>query len=266
MRTQVMGIVNVTPDSFSDGGRWAEIDAAIAHGARLAAEGASIIDVGGESTRPGASEVDPDEESARVVPVIRALAEQGVTVSVDTRHPTTARAAMKAGARIINDITGFVDPLLIDMAAETGARVVISHAPTADLGTMHRRPDYQDVVQEVHDFLARAIDRCVAAGVADIVVDPGIGFGKSTDDNLRLITSLDRLVALGRPVLVGVSRKRFIGELSGGAPVDRRLGGTIAAGLAAVARGAAILRVHDVAAHVQAVQVWHALDDLGRRS
>ena len=259
VHTQVMGIVNVTPDSFSDGGRFQHVDAAIEHGLRLAAEGAVIIDIGGESTRPGAVEVDPSDETARVLPVVRALAEHGLTVSIDTRHAATAAAAMKAGARIINDITGFVEPDLVRVAAETGARVVISHSPSADLATMHQHPHYDDVVVEVRDFLARRIDECHVAGITDIIVDPGIGFGKHTEHNLALLASLEHLADLRRPVLVGVSRKRFIAELAGGASVDERLGGTIAAGLAAVAHGASILRVHDVAAHVQALHVWHAV-------
>ncbi|MFM2076681.1 MAG: hypothetical protein RJA49_571 [Actinomycetota bacterium] len=259
MHTQVMGIVNVTPDSFSDGGRFEHVDAAIAHGLRLAADGAAIVDVGGESTRPGAQPVDPEEECARVLPVIRALAAEAVIVSVDTRHALTAERAMAAGASIINDITGFVEPDLVRVAAATGARVVISHSPTDDPRTMQAHAHYDDVVAEVRDFLARRIDECHVAGITDIVIDPGIGFGKHTQHNLALIAALDHLADLRRPVLVGVSRKRFIGELSGNAPPDRRIGGTIAAGLSAVAHGASILRVHDVFEHVQALQVWHAI-------
>ena len=259
--TQVMGIVNVTPDSFSDGGRFAHVDAAISHGILLAAQGASIVDVGGESTRPGATPVPPPEECDRVVPVVRELAAQGIVVSIDTRHPETAAAALDAGARIVNDVTGFTDPRLVAVAAAAGATVVVNHMPTDDPRTMQAHATYADVVAEVRDFLARRIDECHAAGIADIVIDPGIGFGKTTQHNLLLLRHLDQLVALGRPVLVGVSRKRFIGELSDDAPTDQRLGGSLAAGLAAVARGATILRVHDVAETVQALRLWHAIDD-----
>lgn len=261
MHTQVMGVVNVTPDSFSDGGRFQHVDDAIEHGLRLAREGADIIDVGGESTRPGADDVDPEEECARAIPVVRALAQEGLTVSIDTRHAETAARAMEAGARIINDITGFVEPRLVAVAADTSARVVICHSPTADLATMHLPMAFDDVVRTVRDFLARRLDECHRAGIRDIVLDPGIGFGKDSRHNLALLRSLDLIADLRRPILVGVSRKRFIGELSGGAPADQRLGGTIAAGLAAVARGAQILRVHDVAAHVQALRVWHAIEE-----
>jgi dihydropteroate synthase len=259
VRTQVMGIVNVTPDSFSDGGRFRHIDDAVTHGMQLVAEGADIIDVGGESTRPGAEPVDPAEECDRTLPVIRELAARGVTVSIDTRHAVTAERAMAAGARIINDVTGFVDPSLVRVAAATQARIVISHMPTDDPRTMQAHAEYGDVVGEVCQFLAHRIEACRAAGIVDIVVDPGIGFGKTTEHNLALLAALDRLGDLGRPVLVGVSRKRFIGELAQDAPPTERLGGTIAAGLAAVVHGASILRVHDVAAHVQALRVWHAI-------
>ena len=258
--TQVMGIVNVTPDSFSDGGRFAHVDAAIGHGILLAAQGASIVDVGGESTRPGATPVPPTEECDRVVPVVRDLAAQGIVVSIDTRNPETAAAALDAGARIVNDVTGFTDPRLIAVAAAAGATVVVNHMPTDDPRTMQAHATYADVVADVRDFLAQRIDECHAAGIADIVIDPGIGFGKTTQHNLLLLHHLDQLVALGRPVLVGVSRKRFIGELSNDAPADQRLGGSLAAGLSAVARGASILRVHDVAETVQALRLWHAVD------
>ncbi len=259
VHTQVMGIVNVTPDSFSDGGRYQHVDDAIAHGVRLASEGAHIIDVGGESTRPGAAPVGSTEECERVLPVIRELAAHGIVVSIDTRHSDTAERAMAAGARIINDVTGFVDPTLVRVAAATHARVVINHMPTADPRTMQAHANYGDVVADVRDFLARRIDDCHEAGITDIVIDPGIGFGKTTEHNLAVLAALDHLADLRRPVLVGVSRKRFIGDLSGGAPAAERLGGSIAAGLAAVAHGASILRVHDVAAHVQALTVWHAI-------
>jgi len=264
VHTQVMGIVNVTPDSFSDGGRYAHVDAAIAHGLLLTAQGASIVDVGGESTRPGAAPVDAAEECERVLPVVRGLAEHGIIVSIDTRNALTAQAALHAGATIVNDVTGFVHPRMRGVAAAGGATVVINHMPTADPRTMQAHARYDDVVADVMRFLGRRIDECSAAGIEQIIIDPGIGFGKTTQHNLVLLAQLDALSALGRPVLVGASRKRFIGDLSDDAPTDQRLGGSLAAGLAAVAHGASLLRVHDVAEHVQALRLWHAIADARR--
>lgn len=259
VRTQVMGIVNVTPDSFSDGGRFRHIDDAIAHGMRLVAEGADIVDVGGESTRPGAEPVDSAEECDRVLPVVRELAAQGVTVSIDTRHAVTAERAMAEGARIINDVTGFVDPVLVRVAAATQARIVINHMPTDDPRTMQAHAEYGDVVGEVREFLARRVDACRAAGVDDIVVDPGIGFGKTTEHNLALLRGLAELRSEGFPLLVGPSRKRFIGAVLEEPRPRARLWGTAAVCSQAITAGADVLRVHDVGPIVQTARMVDAI-------
>jgi len=258
---QVMGIVNVTPDSFSDGGRYLGVEAAIAHARRLVAEGASIIDVGGESTRPGAAAVSPEEEIARTLPVVRALAEEGICVSIDTRHAAVMRAAVEAGAAIINDVSGLEgDPDSLAVAAQSGASVVLMHMrgqPT----DMQAAPQYRNAPREVHDYLAARLEACLAAGIPEekLCVDPGIGFGKTVEHNVQLLAALDELHSLGVPVLLGVSRKSFIGALSRQEPPDRRVGGSLAAALAGLDRGVKILRVHDVAETVQAVAVWHAI-------
>lgn len=257
--TLVMGIVNVTPDSFSDGGRFATVDRAVAHGVLLAEQGAHIIDVGGESTRPGADPVDPAEEIDRVLPVVAALVQHGIAVSIDTRHAASAVAAIGAGATLVNDVTGMVDPAMRAVAAAAGVAVVINHMPTDDPRTMQAHAHYVDVIAEVHELLARRLHQCEADGIAEIIVDPGIGFGKTTAHNLTVLAHLDRFADLGRPIMVGASRKRFIGRLSGDVGTDQRLPGSIAAGLAAVAHGASMLRVHDVLEHVQALRVWHAI-------
>jgi dihydropteroate synthase len=252
----VMGIVNVTPDSFSDGGAFVTADAAAEHGARLAAEGAAILDIGGESTRPGASSVTAEEEIARVVPAIAALRERvEVPISVDTMKARVALAAIEAGASIVNDVWGFQrDPDIARVVADTGAAAVL----------MHNRETIEpalDVVADVLGFLSRSIDIALAAGVEEerLIVDPGFGFGKTPAQNLAVVRRLDEFAALGRPVLLGVSRKSTIGRVTGqDRPVDR-LAGSLAAGLIGVANGAAILRAHDVAAHVQALKVAHAI-------
>jgi dihydropteroate synthase len=254
--TVVMGIVNVTPDSFSDGGRFADTERAIEHGLLLAAQGAHVIDVGGESTRPGAEPVDPAVEASRVLPVVSELVARGLRVSIDTRHAHTAELAVAAGATIVNDVTGFVDPAM--RSAAVGAIAVINHMPTDDPRTMQDHAVYDDVVVELREFFLRRIDECSAAGVTDIVLDPGIGFGKTTAHNLAVLGHLDLLAELG-PLLVGVSRKRFVGDVGLAPATDDRLPGSIAAALAAVARGASWVRVHDVAAHVQALRLWHAV-------
>lgn len=260
-RPLVMGIVNVTPDSFSDGGRFFAAEAAIAHGHALIAEGADILDIGGESTRPGAPQVPPEEEQARILPVIAALAPTGVCISVDTRHAATMRMALGAGARVINDITALTgDAASLDVAAAWGAGVVLMHMQGSPQ-TMQVDPRYGDVVAEIRAYLAARVTACRAAGIPDdrIAVDPGIGFGKTLDHNLALLAGLDSFATLGVAVLVGASRKSFLGRLGGGAPADRRLGGSVAAALAAAARGADILRVHDVGETVQALAVWRAI-------
>lgn len=262
----VVGIVNVTPDSFSDGGRFLATDAAVAHARALWAEGADWLDVGGESTRPGATPVPAEAEAARVVPVIAALHERqpDAVISVDTRRAAVARAALAAGARVVNDVSGGADPALLDAVAAAGAHVVLMHS-RGEPATMQRDTHYDDLVGEVVDGLRAAVTRAVAAGIAPdrIVLDPGLGFGKAPADNPRLIAGLPAVCALGHPVLVGASRKRFIGELTGVAAPADRVHGSIGAAIAAMVRGARLLRVHDVAATIQAVDVVRACLDAG---
>jgi dihydropteroate synthase len=254
----VMGIVNVTPDSFSDGGAFTNADEAAAHGERLVAEGAAILDVGGESTRPGANAVGADEEAARVLPVIAALRGRvAQPISVDTSKARVAAAALQAGASIVNDVWGFQrDREMARVVAEAGAAAVL----------MHNRASVDpelDIVADMLAFLSRSIDIALRAGVAEerLIVDPGFGFGKTPAQNLQLVRRLRELAALGRPVLLGVSRKSTIGLVTGQKVAAERLAGSIAAGLMGVANGAAILRVHDVAPHVQALQVWRAVGE-----
>jgi dihydropteroate synthase len=259
----LMGIVNATPDSFSDGGRFLSPDAAIAQALRLEAEGADLVDVGGESTRPGAAEVSIDEEIRRVVPVIAGLRARGcrAPISVDTRKGAVARAALAAGADLVNDVSGGADPDLLAAVAEAGAPFVLMHmrGTPAD---MAGRASYADVISEVRDELGEALERAVAAGVARerIVLDPGLGFAKKAEHTLALLGRLDALRALGRPLLVGASRKSFIGHVSG-APAAERLPGSLAALTACVLAGVELLRVHDVAASAQAAQVARAIRD-----
>lgn len=257
---RVMGIVNVTPDSFSDGGEHFDTDAAIAHGLRLVEEGADVLDVGGESTRPGAGEVPVDEELRRVVPVIEALAARTqVPVSVDTSKPEVMRAAVAAGAGMINDVYALRREGALDAAAALGVPVVLMHM-LGQPRSMQDDPRYDDVVDEVHRFLAERIFAAQMAGIdkKHIVVDPGFGFGKTREDNLQLLARLERFTDLGVPVLAGLSRKRTIGELTGRDAADR-VHGSVAAHLIAVQRGARIVRVHDVAATVDALKVWNAV-------
>jgi dihydropteroate synthase len=258
-----MGIVNATPDSFSDGGRFLDPAAALAHARRLIAEGADILDVGAESTRPGAEPVAVEVEIERIAPLVRAIrAGSAVPVSVDTMKPQVARAAVAAGAAIWNDVTALRHaPDSLDVAAELGCEVVLMHMQ-GEPRTMQAEPHYDDVVAEVAQFLAARAAAAIAAGVARerIWLDPGIGFGKHMlRHNLPLMAGLDRIVALGFPVLLGASRKSFIGALSGGASADRRLGGSIAAALAGASAGVAAVRVHDVAETVQALNVQAAI-------
>jgi dihydropteroate synthase len=251
----VMGIVNVTPDSFSDGGAFANLASVVAHGERLAAEGAAILDVGGESSRPGASPVPADEEMARVVPTIAELSRRNaLPISVDTAKAAVAAAAIKAGASIVNDIWGFQrDPEIARVAADSGAAVVLMHNRDAIDPSL-------DIVADALDFLSRSIDLALGAGVAreQLIVDPGFGFGKTPAQNLELIRRLGEFAILGCPLLLGVSRKSTIGVVTGQKIPSERLAGSLAAGLLGAANGAAILRVHDVAPHVQALQVLHA--------
>lgn len=259
-RPAVMGIVNVTPDSFSDGGRFLAADAAIAQGRRLLAEGADILDVGGESTRPGADPVAPKQEQARILPVIEALAADGAVVSVDTRHAATMVAALEAGASIVNDVTGLThDPDALPVVGRAGCPVVLMHMAGTP-ATMQRAPRYDDVVREVADFLIERSTAVREVGLAaeDIAIDPGIGFGKTVEHNAALLRATGRLRASGHPVLVGVSRKSFIAKLSRDEPTDARLPGSLAAMVLAAERGAGIVRVHDVAESVQALRVLEA--------
>lgn len=254
----LMGIVNVTPDSFSDGGLRFDPARAVADGIRMHEQGALVVDVGGESTRPGAPTVPADEERRRVEPVVAALAEAGVVVSIDSRKPEVVEAALGEGARIVNDVGGLQLPRMRQLAAAAGAPAVIMHMQ-GEPATMQTAPSYADVVAEVGGFLRGAAARALEAGVPDVLLDPGIGFGKSVAHNLALLRRLDELVSGDRPVLVGASRKATIGHLAGEPDPARRLPGTLALHLHAAAAGAAMLRVHDVAEHAQALAVWSAL-------
>ena len=257
----VMGILNVTPNSFSDGGDTMDAARAIESGQRMIAEGAGILDIGGESTRPGAAPVPPEEERHRVLPVIAALAGLGVPLSVDTRNAGTMAAALDAGAAIVNDVSALTyDPAAASLVARRGCPVVLMHMRGTP-ATMMAHATYGDVVAEVMAELAVRIGAAEVAGVArsSIAVDPGIGFAKTTGHNIVLLQRLPILLGLGCRIVVGVSRKRFIGQLSGAEEVKQRMAGSIAAGLYALSQGAAILRVHDVAATVQAVRTWQRL-------
>jgi dihydropteroate synthase len=264
-RPLVMGILNVTPDSFSDGGAYVDSADAGEAGLRMLADGADIIDIGGESTRPGADPVTAAEEAGRVVPVVRALADGGACVSVDTRHAEVAAEALAAGAAILNDVSGFADRAMVRLAAAGDAGLVVMHM-RGEPRTMQDDPAYSDVVAEVSAYLARQAAELEDAGVSRerIAIDPGIGFGKTADHNVALLRRLPELASLGFPILVGVSRKRFIGEITGVKEPRERLAGSIAAALAAAGNGATILRVHDVAATVQALAVARAIDGGGR--
>jgi dihydropteroate synthase len=265
---KLMGIVNVTPDSFSDGGLFLDPEVAIAHGRELAAQGADLLDVGGESTRPGAEAVSADEERARVEPVVAGLAGEGggasVPVSIDTSKTSVAAAALDAGAEIVNDVTALRgDPDLAGLCADRGCGVVLMHM-LGNPRTMQENPTYVDVVDDVKAFLAERVDAAVAAGVDEerIWVDPGIGFGKTLDHNLQLLRRLDELRELGRPIVVGTSRKSFLGRLTG-REVDDRLGGTIASNVLAIIGGADVVRGHDALELRQAIDVAEAI--VGRR-
>ena len=260
-RPRVMGIVNVTPDSFSDGGAHDTADAAFAHALRLLEEGADILDIGGESTRPGADEVPLEEELRRVVPLIERLSrETSAPISVDTSKPEVMRAAVGAGAGMLNDVYGLRRDGALDTAAALGMPVVLMHM-LGEPRSMQQAPRYDDVVGEVHRFLAERIFAAEMAGIAKkrIVIDPGFGFGKDTTHNLALLAQLERFGDLGVPVLAGLSRKRTIGELTGRDIPRERVHGSVAAHLIAAQRGARLLRVHDVAATVDALKVWNAV-------
>jgi len=260
-RPRVMGIVNVTPDSFSDGGEHATTDAAVAHGLKLAGEGADILDVGGESTRPGADEVPLEEELRRVLPVIERLAkETGLPISIDTSRPEVMRAAVAVGAGMINDVYALRREGALDAASELGVPVVLMHM-LGEPRSMQDDPRYDDVVADVHRFLAERIFAAEMAGIdrKRIVADPGFGFGKTREHNLALLAQLRRFTELGVPVLAGLSRKKTIGELIGRDVPAERIHGSVAAHLLAAERGAMLLRVHDVAATVDALAIWNAV-------
>ncbi len=259
---QVMGILNVTPDSFSDGGRHDGVDAACAAALQMVKDGATLIDVGGESTRPGAAFIPEEEEIRRTVPAIAAIrAASKVAISIDTRKAPVAAETIEAGAGLINDVSGFTfDPALAPLAAQAAVPVCVMHAQ-GDPATMQEDPSYDDVLLDVYDFLSDQVDRLEAIGVLrdQIVVDPGIGFGKTQEHNLILLRNLSLFHGLGCPILLGVSRKGFIGKIGGAAQADQRAPGSIAVGLAGLAQGVQILRVHDVAETVQAVRLWQAV-------
>ena len=266
-QARIMGIVNVTPDSFSDGGEFLDPRRAIEHGRELAAEGADVLDVGGESTRPGAEAVTAEEELARVGPVVEALARgEGPPVSIDTSKVAVAEAALGAGAVMVNDVTALrSEPELASLCAQRGCEVVLMHM-LGDPRTMQQNPTYDDVVDDVKAFLAERIESAVAEGIDEerIWIDPGIGFGKTAEHNLELHRRLGELSDLGRPIVFGSSRKSFIGKLTG-ADVDERFGGTIASNVIAYANGARMLRVHDVAPMRDALKLAEATLDPDRR-
>jgi dihydropteroate synthase len=256
-----MGIVNVTPDSFSDGGQFATADSAAAHARRLIDEGADIVDVGGESTRPGAAPVSLNEERSRVLPVLERLAGCGVPVSVDTRKAQLMREAIAAGASLVNDVDALEDPEAMEAVARSAAGVCLMHKQ-GEPQTMQQNPHYDDVVREVRDYLASRVRAAEAAGIARdrIVIDPGFGFGKDFDHNLTLLRGLRSIASIGVPVLAGLSRKAMLGRITGKGPGER-VHASIAAALVAIREGASIVRVHDVAATSDALAVWRAARD-----
>jgi dihydropteroate synthase len=262
--TLVMGIVNVTPDSFSDGGLFLQPESALRHARWLAEDGADILDIGGESTRPGSDPVTADEELRRVLPVIEALAKDSTAlVSIDTMKPAVADECLRAGARIVNDVTGLRDPAMLEVAARHNAAVVTMHM----LGTpktMQNEPRYGDVVAEICTYLAGQAATARAAGIEDIAIDPGIGFGKTAAHNFEILRRMSEFTELGYPVLVGPSRKSFLGSLPGMEASEQRLEGTIAACVVAAMQGASVLRVHDVAECKRALRVVDAIRATGR--
>lgn len=260
-RPLIMGVVNVTPDSFSDGGELVDAAAAIDHGHRLLADGADLLDIGGESTRPGAEPVPVETELRRVLPVVEALASSGVVVSIDTRRAEVMRAAIAAGARIVNDVTALRgDPGAIAAVVEGGVGVVLMHMQ-GEPRTMQREPRYRHAPTEIYDFLGERVEACIAAGVppARIAVDPGYGFGKTVAHNLEIVRDLPLLLGLGVAVAIGLSRKSSLGAIAGVTDPKERLPASLAAAVVAAGRGAGMLRVHDVAATRQTVAVWSAL-------
>jgi len=261
-RTRIVGIINATPDSFSDGGEAFRAEDAITRGRCMLEEGADILDVGGESTRPGAVPVPVEEEMARVLPVVEALAAEGAIVSVDSRRAVVMKAALAVGARVTNDVTALThDPDSIVVAADNGAHVILMHMQ-GEPGTMQDNPRYEDAAQEVHDFLVEQIMACEAANIprVRIAVDPGIGFGKNLDHNLDILARLDLYRDIGCALMLGVSRKSFIGKITGEKDPKSCVPGSLASALAGVRQGARLLRVHDVAETRQALNVWEAIE------
>jgi len=261
-RPRIMGIVNVTPDSFSDGGQFVEPEQAVAHGVRLVEEGADILDIGGESTRPGAEAIETKEELRRVIPVIEALSDRvDALISIDTRKSEVMRRAVAAGADMINDISALsFDPASVEVAGELDVPVVLMHAQ-GDPRTMQDNPHYDDVLLDVFDYLEARVDACLRGGLpkSKLIIDPGIGFGKTLDDNLALATGVSLFQGLGVAVLYGASRKGFIGTLTGVQSAGARVHGSVAAALQAISQGVQIVRVHDVAATREALAVWQAV-------
>lgn len=257
---RVMGIVNVTPDSFSDGGRGPE--AALAHARKLLSEGAFMLDIGGESTRPGSEGVSAAEELDRILPVLRGLKDSGALISVDTLKPEVAAAALRAGAHLINDVSGLRDPQMVQVCAEWGAPACIMHMQ-GEPRTMQQNPVYSDVVAEVTEYLRQQAAMALAAGVPSVLLDPGIGFGKTPEHNLTLIRGLPTLLELGHPVLMAASRKRFLGALLNEpqAPAHERDAATLAVHLHSARHGAALVRAHEVRGHVQAIHIQEALGE-----
>jgi dihydropteroate synthase len=260
-RPLVMGVINLTPDSFSDGGQFGTLSEAIDHAIKQIEAGADILDIGAESTRPGAQGISVENELARLVPVLRQVRDLGKPISVDTRKPAVMRAVLAEGADMINDVSGFCDPQAVAAVVASRCALCVMHMQ-GDPSTMQQSPAYRSVVDDVSAFLYRQVEALQSAGVAleRIVLDPGIGFGKTLDHNLALLRELSRLAVFKRPVLIGVSRKSMVGQLTG-QPVERRLAGSVAGALAAVAKGAAFVRVHDVRETVDALRVWRAIVD-----
>lgn len=259
----IMGILNVTPDSFSDGGHYYDTDAAISHGLKLLQEGADILDIGGESTRPGAKTVNIDEEIARVIPVIEGLSKAAPFISIDTRNAKTMQAAIKAGAKIINDVSGLGhDPKSVEAAAQSGLPVCIMHMQGTPQ-TMQKMPHYDNILDEIKSFFAERIETCHAAGIKQIILDPGIGFGKTLQHNVIILNNLQIFQSFGMPILLGVSRKSFIDNIAKVQNPDQRLPGTIAATLIGLQQGVHIHRVHDVKEIKQAIEVYQAIRSAG---
>ncbi|MGJ3260690.1 MAG: dihydropteroate synthase [Rhodospirillales bacterium] len=262
-RPRLMGVVNVTPDSFSDGGDFLDAQVAIDHGKKLVDDGADILDIGGESTRPGSKPISMDEECSRILPVIDGLADMGVPISVDTRHADVMRRAIDAGAGIVNDVTALTgDPDSLEVCAEAGVDVALMHMQGTP-ETMQDNPTYEDAALDIVDYMQDRLDVLAAAGIArdKVCIDPGVGFGKTLEHNLRILSAIDAFHELGVPVMLGVSRKSFISKIDRDVPPKGRVAGSVAAAIAGWDRGVQLFRVHDVAETRQALAVWQAIED-----